>query len=1176
MGAAQVISSVSAGDQFSAGNAHVENAALGVRLEGLHSLRIPIHLVREDNGDYLQFDLASLPPPDLRFDFGDAARPLVVRGRDSSAFGDTEVENAAQAVWMEGRPPERLRAPLFAREPVRVYDLPELVPSVGVVHFRLGGGAHVVPMAGFDSFETGNALVEAPLTVAPEGWLSERISTHLVRIDNGDYIRFDFDAAGLPGLALHFTFGGPQVVAGRGLDSAAFGGIEIENAAQAAWMEGRPPERVRAFTVSDREPLWLDFVHAQEADARNLSFNFGSDRRTIPHGWEVSAVGQPSITSVVYAQGQDSAAFGEFITSYAGQVVVVGWDSSVFGQLYVPVVVDGFDSTAAFGAALVANTTREVYFDGFQHTQYGEPVVWVRETQRADLEEHGIDGLGFGDFELSHFHRRIKNVGGLHHALYGLPWAAFGTRYVHIEGDNRFFRSYPFLVGMHDDVLMASPHPLTQWGTPHVDLVRFLPEGLDSFASGNFWASFSPRALGPASWALRAFGDARVWNLRQYVRFEEPDTDADTRVGAVFGRPWRFYVTNYDRRVHLYGLNSFRTGASFGDVVRAGRAVLVQGFDSYGTQPWYRQHLVAFSERALDMPGLDSFRMVRTHMVYNGAYVLAFEGADSAVFGFGRAWRYLQTVRMSSVRYDSQGLRAFRYGLPWVAPAVRGFQMRTSRQSLQMPHIIVGHTPLRVHMEGWYSFRFTNLHTLGKPIPTIMPHWRSVDYWDLRLIGIPDLHNVTPQIYPFGRNMLRTEARHMVAFRVRDVAPEGFDSFRFENLFTMLRDRAVQMDGASNSRVSQEFDVFGSEGPGFPTQRTIAVPSLYDLIKFGFPRLSIVAIVFTPRQSDDLGPIRFGEWQITLNSVVFRRTDFPPQYMFESGEFAVSGGELRVERLSVRDALAQLSAARVTPHTIWMKPAPSQATRNHPNSRGYESASTGPSWGRVWVYLPGVMHLVQMHATDLPPSQRIGARIGDLEVDNSIRSIASESWLSFLQGYPRVITQRDRTVAMWSGGDYFDPVWGVPVVTDNGPQHVVHGGDFFGAVGSHEVQNQHRTVYMAGSDSTVWGNNTPLIYHYPRGFTPVDSDLTQWGDAWFSHAPRWRTIEGSLFFRNGWEWPNFDARMTVWNQLGIVYPHAGFDASRYGAFEVASGDATIRPYGFVRRCVTGQHEVRHV
>ena len=1150
-----VISSVTAGSQTQWGGATVENAALGIRIVGHQSSRISRPFVTDGGRELLSFDFTASSVYSGRFDFTDALRPFLPHGWDSAVFGRTTIENAAHGVHFRGIRPTSPSVFFTSNRPGLALDFVDLPDNDLALHFTFGG-PQIVVGRGLDSLVFGRHEVESPLTIFIRGWHSLRVPIPFVSGRPG--LALDFVDLPDNDLALHFTFDGPQIVVGRGRDSAEYGRTQVENAALGVFARGIAPTPPPVFVVRDavRDLLRLDFNRVTYPDARNIPFNFGTDRQTLPHGWQSTRFGVPGIINILYGLGLDSFESGSFFVLREGEIGVFGFDSSEFGMFNIPRGMWGFDSSE-FGVPEVVGE------------EYAGP-----QFVRMD----GYYAFKPGNAFISNYWRVVYGVGGHRADRYGDLWVSFYERQIRFQYQQHIRNFGTFEVGYHQDVEMLSPLAMTQWGWPVVDLVSIVPEGFDALQVSGPWVSRSPRPVAPFSWTERAFGGAIVWNSRQLIEFVAPDTNPDTYTGVTFGRTWRFKVENVDRAVLMAGSDMSQFASSFADVVRSGRALVVDGFESHRFPPFPNWHIVGDQVRHLHYWGLDSFRIVTYHRVFNAARLLEVWGRDSAQYGRAHVWRYLQQVRMSAVRKDVP------YGRPWVSFGQRTVQMRQSRQSLQMPHIIVGYTPLRVHMEGWDSFRFDNLFSFARPIPTITPRWPPRDWQDLRLIGVPRVWNVTPEIRVTGRSMLgMAETRHMVDFRVREIFMEGWDSFHFENLGTLFRNRELPMVGWESSRVAQEFVVI-QEGDPVPFGQRVEMESMFTGFRYKVGSHAVTSNAIRMDSEDD-SPTRFGEWQIFGHSIIFRNTDSHPDGMFRSGRPTITGGERVVEMGGLSES-STLTKFRLSPNTIWMtRDVTQQARQNHDGDGyclvdefcrggtppGYTGSSTHPWWGQARVWMEGPQIAYMRHASP----RRIRIVFGRPWVHNWRRRVFPESWDSFFQGYPSVATPTDQEVGVWSRDDPDRPEWG-DVVFSLKNRSIIASGWRSPVVGQVQVENQHRPVYMQGNSFTQYGNNTPMVYHYPRGFTPVDSDMTQWGITWVSHSPRWLPMDGLGSLSMEASWLDLSTHMRVWLWLRYVVGYAGFDSSRHGAHSVSSPYAEIALYGATRTCVNRNFEVSHV
>ena len=785
---------------------------------------------------------------------------------------------------------------------------------------------------------------------------------------------------------------------------------------------------------------------------------------------------------------------------------------------------------------------------------------------------------------VSHFNRVLPPIPGFYTTQFGVSWLSHSPRTVEFRSPAEIPLYFGhFQVGYHRDVEMASPFEMTQWGIPHVDLRRFILEGLDSLQFPEFFrVTRSPRPVQPFSWDARALGEPFVWNLTQFVEFVAPDTNPDTYKGVRFGRLHWFKVLNVARVVQLSGLDSLRFASSPFDAVLAGRAVVLQGFDSLTYPPFneWQRHLVAYAVRSVPMWGLDSFRAVTYHRIHNDAWLAAFSGAESGAFGRAFVWRWMQRVHAQGRRHDESGL-------PWVEFGVRSFQMRTPRQMLQMPHIIVGHTPLHIEMEGLHSFGFTNLFSFARPIPRIYPRW-DIQYWDARNFTPPRVWNVTPELRMFGRNMLRVGDKPFVWFRVRDVAVNGWNSFLTDGFVIARRDRELPIPGFQSSVINQDFYVVRF-GPGLPFDQIVRMDG-HNQAQYGGATVTGNTLRFTGLDSSTKPDDRWGRWAIFGHNIAFDGGSFRNQTTFESGDFAVLGGE-RVVTFEGREPGVP-SKFSLSPHTIWMRSdTPQQARQNHPGNSfcrvdafcggstppGYSGPSTWPWWGSARVrFKDGVDESVQMRSANNWGVPYIAITLGQPRVENEIRTIYPDSWESFWQGYPTVTTPTDSFVDIWSGDQSTSLAFGEIRVDPYPPRPrwLLPSGVLPVSFGQHDVQNQHREVYLIGLNATQWGNNEPMVYHYPRGFTPIDSDMTQWGTQWLSHSPRWYTLGGTDFFTS--RWTDLPLRMRIELEKRYIFMYKGNEFTRYSTFSVTASERRVEMYGFVWPNTCSDFEVRHV
>jgi len=372
MGFPQTASGVTAGIQTQYGTTTVENAAQGIFAQGVLPVQFGLHLVAGQ--PKLEFDFVDLGDPTLalHLNFGGAnlLRPI---SWDSFRSGLADVEkplDAAPKGWVS----THFGLHVVSDRPKLGFDFVDLGNPTLALQFNFGPPQMVTSAGGLDSLRFGPIALEAPWTIAPVGWHSLRVGLHLVT--DRPKLEFDFLELGDPTLALHFTFGGANVLAPQGRDSLQFGRPEIENDAQGISAQGIPPAQFGLHLVAGQPKLDFDFANATEKLTLPLQFYFGdpNTRTAAVHGWDSLEVspwtlvwtrpwfdvfpvglnatqwGDAKVSPlIIYMQGLYSFQAGNNVPRRDGELQGLGFESFepgtplAFVQL-LPIQMQGFDS----------------------------------------------------------------------------------------------------------------------------------------------------------------------------------------------------------------------------------------------------------------------------------------------------------------------------------------------------------------------------------------------------------------------------------------------------------------------------------------------------------------------------------------------------------------------------------------------------------------------------------------------------------------------------------------------------------------------------------------------------------------------------------------------------------------------------------------------------------------
>lgn len=113
----------------------------------------------------------------------------------------------------------------------------------------------------------------------------------------------------------------------------------------------------------------------------------------------------------------------------------------------------------------------------------------------------------------------------------------------------------------------------------------------------------------------------------------------------------------------------------------------------------------------------------------------------------------------------------------------------------------------------------------------------------------------------------------------------------------------------------------------------------------------------------------------------------------------------------------------------------------------------------------------------------------------------------------------------------------------------------------------NRAIDMTGFRSDVYGNNLPQV-HYPRTLTPLENDLSLFGDNIIGYYIRTVFAEGSLMQEFGYSVDYFNQRFSI--KFGDYRStHVGYDSLIFGASDIVLRYQYVRPYQIAPpRCIS--------
>lgn len=1073
-------------------------------------------------------------PQNVPFVFGGYLNSTGQTAGDQSAIGYPRIGNAARVVEPPGwESPYVSRIVRFTdgdRDVDFLFDTTYIEQTPLNTPFYFGGEVVVTAVTLGDQ----SAIGLIPSIVKPPEINPPSIASTLVagkpRVSDGPNVDFYFTATYDAPTTLNapFYFGtGNLTLSAGAIDSAFVPTPRVVNSARQLLASGIPPgdeSFIRPLVYSaNEEGVGVNFSFVQDYSGQtplNAPFYFAGVIAVNPAGVDSAEYGTLTATLFVrYVEPpslEPQIEFGgayvvndiEFAVDLTGQGIyqfaagvpdvfegeriidVLGIIPGEVGQheLTVPpetqtVRGEGLDATL-WGDAFIASTIRYITLNaGFNSTAYGSATVGYR--VRYVFPESTYYVTSFQQF--------------------GRPIAWEGTRYVSPLGEetlefgvtdarrNEFFVLPPSIVGEMGEVDV-------QYGRRFVEPREFL----EAYAAG------APT----------------VFNSRQYVT-QIFTTENVPYLGGFGPYTW---VYNANRTVAPFSWVSSRySSGTF--VYNNARLVEAQGSE---TTLW-GDTLVADAVRYVSVEGFDEFLSRPWTVVYNLARILEPSGIPRQFPGIPYVWSNTQWVDLYGS--DNEHLE---WGTHLVAPAVR--YITFVRQN-GIENFSIGST-------NAFGATYTGLFTRYVEPPYINTsrvgdHFFEEKFTIFKPWGISFteygealVKNATPQLFLIGPEPPLVP-KPLIGFdqtvdvTSRSIVPT-WPVFPPWGTLVEYRTKRLLIPSIDSLRIPQHNVQL--DAPQLPaTQFVDAGGFNYDpqYSKLGFP---------TVRRH----PVIEGWVSSRYGTAWVRVQGCRPRWDFPSSEFGFGTPMLNPpEEVATGVGLGWLEAhgkPRITPHTIYCTADPSQITQqaqlNHPNSGWEPIDSNGRSpdvlWGSARVWKTGDQFVDQFHDYY---SSATGERFSLYNsVENKIRRIFPDSISRGPFGFPELPTTAELFLA---GIDYLE--FGDTVVSRGQllPFTItlgVPGLNAF-AAGTQFIELFNREAPMQGFVATLFGNNSPMVYHYPRGTTNTGGqDITIWGTPWVDFSTRYVTPTGYESFTMDYDLLYFNDRLKVRKLNHPVYP----------------------------------------
>lgn len=761
----------------------------------------------------------------------------------------------------------------------------------------------------------------------------------------------------------------------------------------------------------------------------------------IPGAWDSATFGNTFISDRIRrinARGIDwpeSQRFGKHVLTKPPEIKPAGFNAMRFGQSWI------------------SNKTRELSPPGINTLRFSDPVVWFRYRH---ISVNGIGIPGFAQPKVEHGLRFILGRGDSH-LRFGSPIVWFRVRKLIPSSIYREFESKHLIGGTQH--ILPSGFIATKFGE------RIVPENQAVYPLGFNGQAFSEknqielykrwvRPNGFLTFGVQTsdrYGNARIWNKRQYVQHNYDSGDG-LNPGS-FGQ-W----TSIANRNRVIGAQGF-TATKFGNHAIVNNARLLAPAAIQATN--YGKLMIADRIRHLRPGGMESPYISGWGRIHNAAFVIA------PIAGKYDQWGHPSVV---NTRREYRWVGAFDsmvFGQPMIALRIRKLSLE-SRYSIYQPSM-----PLpKVDLYTRYIEPIgPELEAFGGPSlnikwNTFTPRWTHRNYF-----GEPRVHNVTPEVKQRG-NVSEEFGRAAVKLHKQYLPVDGYGSELWGKSGIAFRDRSMTISG-------NNYMAFG----------------LHRVVKTGAPPYSLQQITLDwagederPDDYNGLG-ISIPEGQVpppkVKTNVVFASgfiaTAFGNHHTQSNGilidagiqEFAIGNHNVGLKNraisvptlgdlLQIRDARPRLS-----PHTIYaVMEAPSQARENNPYQNiHYVSSDSGRRppgevFGNPRVTLRHrKIYLGGFNQSSIPqPTVMLKRRYIRVTGFSTFRV----GWHFALDGSPQDVEQYESRNMQAFGRPYL-------VSPYYGPQKIRVGGINASSIGTSRVEHFHRTIRASGSSMMIMG-----------------------------------------------------------------------------------------------------------
>lgn len=829
------------------------------------------------------------------------------------------------------------------------------------------------------------------------------------------------------------------------------------------------------------------------------------------------------------------------------------------------------------------------------------PPVW---------EQTGVDD----EFFVSHWFRYMNFAGRGPNTL-SVPDHRIYHKYTYVSPEWMMPTAYGYPTIVRWLEVKPNGYPYTEIGLPTVD-----------YSGTVFWDSIYDPAFGDHSVRLNTkfvtfreqdafleFGDFETTYLRSYIFMEDPlETNPPPFNGG------NFTIGNYDRALLVPGALMFKSSPYNNLVSLAATAVAPPGIPSLETSKPMVSHAVRY---LLHQGHESSWLQPLQPALHNAAFAAypVWELADTQ-YGAHTVWGNRQWLDFTVEGID--GLDAG--GASLVSYAIRTItQTQIDEPSTKVGSFYIGLQEQFIEPTGFMPALVGAPGIIGPFFTTITPRPMNPDY-GTEDFGAPVVANVNRTVYlaaAWGPDW----GYPKVFLFTRNIYPSGFESFTVERSDVSWADRTLWFPGGVRTGYPNIWSVRNTD-PGPPAEQRVVFddcgqdsfnrPNCRFRENHGTFTIRRNGIVFTEDDMEVFPDVRFGNFQVYAHTIQIIQS-------WDNREFGVPwvGDNTQFIDVSSEDD------DPIPPSRIYMKPRYIFMRTDDLEYAYYRNLPPGEQDGR-WAPLDETGQHAGWTAT------WVKGGFGNLRVSHRVRYllnaggglywgqigqygkptftlgtgvITPDSISSLSRGWVTIFPHTIRLFmgthdSLVFGG--IDNIW-QEWVDPRFDQTIYMSGSVTFSPGALDPQKLNREVYPSSWTDTVptqsghplypphlkvWGNNTPMVYHYPRGFAVTGYDATEYGLTWVSHHTRplemtWPD-DWTAYYHPGMIWTQFNFRMAVRNLTddpedptvpvdGGVIKLSGRSTQVVGAPSVYLKSRDIHPYMIPPPCVIGIYEVDH-